>query len=351
MHRPLPVQTPAPSLRHHYGRRPHEYTSADCGPRGPRETADVTQEHLGAVLCRLKAHSPHFRNVDFRLAYTEYAMRNRTLEAALRMAPPLQLQRASQPRGAVCTAERQCLVEVNYNLSALDAALDLQEAAHLMKPGLILAGHPTDAKTALCCYEERELLARTNWSTAFVDPSTCASLSGEGNVADIREERNVAPAPCLEAGSPTCLFAEDIAVLRKEGQNQLDGDLVRTPKELPAAVCFLPRPMNGAYTSRADRLEYRQQVAAVLKVCCLLHLDGVCVGCTEGIAGSELFGHPLHEVAEVWRDVLQDRGALGTDAPMASHFKRVVFVSSKDNPHSSVRTPVVLREVLGGTLT
>eukprot|EP00418_Pyrodinium_bahamense_P005594 CAMPEP_0179021494 /NCGR_PEP_ID=MMETSP0796-20121207/5921_1 /TAXON_ID=73915 /ORGANISM="Pyrodinium bahamense, Strain pbaha01" /LENGTH=326 /DNA_ID=CAMNT_0020717331 /DNA_START=28 /DNA_END=1005 /DNA_ORIENTATION=+ len=326
MERPLPVRAKLPSLRHHYGRTPREYVPADCGPRERRRTPEASKEQLGAVLCRLKARSPHFRNVDFRLAFTEYALRNGTLAAALRMAPPLQIRRASQPGGVACAAERRSVVEVSCNLSALDAALDLQEAAHLMKPGLIFGAHPTDGKAALCCYEEKELLARTNWPTAFVDAATCTSLGG--GEASGSEGNSV---PCLDAGSPTCLFAEQITVLRKEGHNQLDGTLVSSPKELPAAVCFLPRTMEDgeqdAYKSRTDRLEYRRQVEAALKVCCLLHLDGICIGCTEGIAGSEFFGHPLREAAQVWRDALLDRGPSGADAPLAAHFKRVVFVS------------------------
>jgi len=286
------------------------------------------------------------RNTDFRLAITEYALRSGTLQESLCRGPPLRICRALRPRGAACAAERLSMVRVECSWSALDAALDLQDEAHLIKPGLIFAAHPTDGKATLCCHEEKELLVRTNWATGFLDMATCAALKGQV-AADVDAVEGEA-ASCLEPGSPACLFAENLMVLRKEGQTQLDGDLVPKHKELPAALCILPRLLAGNYPVKADRLEYRRQVEAVLKVCCLLDLDGVCIGCSEGVAGSELFGHPLREAAQVWRDVLQDTELQPT--PLAAHFKRIVFVSAKDNPQSAQRTTAVLREVLGDAL-
>lgn len=52
--------------------------------------------------------------------------------------------------------------------------------------------------------------------------------------------------------------------------------------------------------------------------------DGLVVGCAEGICGSELFGHPMAEVVQVWRDELDRAG---------SNFRAVVFALG--NGHKS----------------
>lgn len=352
MERPLSVSNPTPSLRHHYARRPREYTASDCGVRVLEDTSNPETAHLSSTLCRLRANSPHFQNIDFRTSCTEYAMRNGTLTYSLEIAQPLRLQHVTKPGGIACGATRRSAVEVLCGVSALDAALDLQSKAHLMKPGLVFVAHPTDkAHAASCCHEEKELLARTNWMTGFIDEDTCTSLKGDhSSSVDVRKTGT--QTPCLTAGAPACLLGEHLAVLRSAGQTQLDGDLMKAPRELAAAICFLPRSTGRLQQGVAweGRTEYRKQVEAALRVCCLMDLDGICVGCTEGIAGSELFGQPLREVAEVWRDVLQDRSLSPSGTPMAAHFKRVVFCTAKSNPFSMKHTDATLRSVLGETL-
>jgi hypothetical protein len=64
-------------------------------------------------------------------------------------------------------------------------------------------------------------------------------------------------------------------------------------------------------------------VESAVKLCCLLDCDGLAVGCSEGICGSEIFHHPLAEVTEVWRDVLSYTGA---------QFRVVSFALGKDTP-------------------
>lgn len=90
------------------------------------------------------------------------------------------------------------------------------------------------------------------------------------------------------------------------------------------------------YADRADRVQLRAQVEAVLRACCLLDCDGLVIGCAEGICGSELFGHPMVEVAEVWRDAL---------GPKEAQFRRVAFALGKDNPLNQKVTSGLLKEV------
>jgi len=112
----------------------------------------------------------------------------------------------------------------------------------------------------------------------------------------------------------------------------------------------MPKTDAGSDPVWDNRIEYRKQVDAVLKVCCLLDLDGLCIGCSEGIVGSELFGLPLQSVAEVWRDALRDTSQSASGVPMAAHFKRVIFCCAKGNPFSMKHTAATLSNVLGESI-
>jgi len=92
------------------------------------------------------------------------------------------------------------------------------------------------------------------------------------------------------------------------------------------------------YAADESRLAYRRQVESAIKVCCLLDCDGIAVGCAEGVCGSELYGHPLAEVTEVWRDVLSQ---------MAAQFRVVSFALGKDTPSNRRCTTGFLAEALG----
>jgi hypothetical protein len=229
--------------------------------------------------------------------------------------------------------------------SALDAALALSHQHGLgWKPGLVFPLHSLDSE--LLCREERELIARTNWTTGFFDAHSCNALLGthgviDGNSSTVAKGVSSRAAP----GAPECIIAEDILVLRGSAAEA-------TCAELAAAIAFAPerqpRLADDRYARREDRLGYKRQVEAVLKACCLLNLDSVCVGCADGVAGCSLFGHPLGEAAEVWREALHEPVLAGV--PMAAHFKRIVFAVRTGVPFSAVRTAAVLRGVFADSL-
>merc|ERR1712118_389640 len=82
---------------------------------------------------------------------------------------------------------------------------------------------------------------------------------------------------------------------------------------------------------------YRTQVESALRVCCLLDCDGLVVGCAEGLCGSEIVGHPIAEVTEVWGEAL---------GPVADHFRRVAFALGKETPLTRRCTACLLEEKL-----
>lgn len=171
----------------------------------------------------------------------------------------------------------------------------------------------------------------------------------------------------VQAGVPECIVAESLWLLRHYGGcDGMPGEWRAEPREFGAAVSFLPQQFpelataagsvtaNGSaaparssdrrcvYRDKADRVRYRAQVEAAIKVCCLLDCDGLVVGCAEGICGSEVFGHPIAEVAEVWREVLE---------AAASQFRVVAFALSKDTPMNTRNTASLLQEILGASIS
>lgn len=336
-------------------------TSTTAGGGG--EASRKLAEQLRVALLRFRAASPHCRNTDFR-GPLEESVENGFLAAALQVAPPASLQLVAQTQGVACFGNRRSVVEVHCGLSAIEAALRLPGLGECLKPGIIFAAHPADSKEAAACSsEERELLFRTNWGSGFLDDATREGFQAPdladtpGAAAAAGQGAGCSAAwPHLQAGSPACLLAENLVVLREPSDpsqdelQEIQGPPVCKPLgELAAAVCFQPQHATGCLAPQ-DRLQYKRQVEAVLKVCALLDLDSLCVGCTEGIAGSDLFGLPLNEVAQVWREVLQDGRTSASSTPLAAQFKRVLFVSSTDKPSARKRLSEVLGVSLGETL-
>eukprot|EP00928_Gymnodinium_smaydae_P022675 TRINITY_DN1896_c0_g5_i1.p1 TRINITY_DN1896_c0_g5~~TRINITY_DN1896_c0_g5_i1.p1 ORF type:complete len:366 (+),score=70.69 TRINITY_DN1896_c0_g5_i1:143-1099(+) len=287
---------------------------------------------------------------------------------SLRAAPPLRLRRVLRPGGAACAGRRFPLVDLLPCASALDASLALSaERGLCRRPALIFAAHPIapGRGEGVLSREEGELIRRTNWATGYLDAAACRTLgvpassssASEGGVSSASGRKEARPESMKQrslqpdAGIPECLMAEQVLVLKT-----VAGRPCERPAELEAAVAFLPQQMpllspdGQGYARREDRLAYRRQVEAVLKTCCLLDVDGLCIGCAEGIAGASLFGHPLREAAEVWREVLHDPGLSQGGTPIAAQLRRVVFALAEDVPFSATSTLSVLHEVFADSL-
>jgi len=350
-------------MRHHYPRRPCEYFSAHRSEGVAKVSGDVggataEREAEDVALRCLRVSCRDLRNFAFRAAL-EDALHSGLLAAALRIHPPLKLRAVSRPGGVACSGRRHALVEVRPVASALDATLALTEEGHCVRPGLIFAAHASRGE--VISREETELIARTNWATAFLDAAACRALKAEaaalaapgdvplGHQARSRSEAGsqaAESAPCLEAGSTQCLVAQELLVLRAQSGQPSDAP----PRLLEAAVAFLPQlgpalaPGLCGYKDVKDRLAYKRQVEACLTACCLLDLDSLCIGCAEGVAGSALYGHPLRETAEVWREVLHEKAISASGATFGAQFKRVLFAVAEDVPFSAIPAAQTLRE-------
>eukprot|EP00929_Paragymnodinium_shiwhaense_P012426 TRINITY_DN11960_c0_g1_i2.p1 TRINITY_DN11960_c0_g1~~TRINITY_DN11960_c0_g1_i2.p1 ORF type:complete len:368 (-),score=66.01 TRINITY_DN11960_c0_g1_i2:148-1251(-) len=360
-------------MRRHYPRRACEIPASRCagvvagddyacvpaaveGLRGAGATKD--DERLLAAISRMRTLCPDFRNFHFRTLFTSLASPSlqegedvAVLMSAIRVAPPLRFKHVVRPGG-----------DIYHGDSALNATLALSggERQLCTKPGLIFAAHPS-TKADVVCLEEEELLLRTNWCTGFLDSDTSAALRLEAlsGAAD-RASAKAMPPPQLAPGQPECMLAQEVSVLRSGARERPTSGAAQQAGpseerlELEAAVCFLPQSnpaldaSGSKYARREDRLAYHRQVEAVLRACCLLDLDGLCIGCLQGFAGSALYGHPLREAAEVWKEALLDPGVSPSRTPMAAQFKRIVIAVPPEAP-SHLRNPAetahIVREV------
>lgn len=265
----------------------------------------------------------------------------------------------------------------------LDAVVSLQEASptmpHCNKVAVVFAGHPAQVLNGDrgICWEESELLGRTTWGEVFF----CVNAEGvqhEGlAAADFPnlEMTKYCDSAYIQAGAAECLIAENVWLLRhgSPSRDGTPGSWRAEPREL-SAISFLPEsrpplssaPLNGggfmndghhppaallaaptvsrkcAYADKSTRASYHGQVEAAIKACCLLDCDGLVVGCAEGICGSEIFGHPMAEVVQIWRDVLNKAG---------SQFRVIVFALGKDTPMNRRCTTGFLAEELGARAT
>lgn len=258
----------------------------------------------------------------------------------------------------------------------LDVAVSLQEATptmpHCNKVAVVFAAHPAQVPRGDrgICLEESELLGRTTWGEVFFSIEAEGQQQQKSAHAEFPHVSvsKYCDSSYIQAGAPECLIAENVWLLRHAGLAGGDGPpgAWRTETREISAVTFLPQsspelssssaPLNGnhhppsallapptvsrkcAYADKASRVCYHKQVEAVVKACCLLDCDGLVVGCAEGICGSELFGHPMAEVAQVWREVLEKAG---------SHFRVIVFALGKDTPLNRSCTTGFLAEELG----
>jgi len=331
------------------------------------------------LLSRLLKECRHFRNLDFRNAVTQYLVMSGTLEAVMNRvytAPSGRkvefggrggtlatlVHKASRPGGTACSGRRVPSLEVRSE-HALDAVVALQDGSdvlpHCNKVGLIFSAHvpgaPCEGGRGISL-EEENLLGRTTWGEVFF---TVAGGAESGVAASVTVSKLCEG--YIEAGRPECLLAENVWLLRDaDPDGPGPGSWREGPRELCAAVGVLPQssprlaqrspPSSSGggggggrgglarYADLADRATYRAQAEAAVRLCCLLDCDGIVVGCAEGLCGSEIFGHPLTDVAEVWRDVLEATSA---------HFRRIAFAVGKVTSRNINGTISVLAEVLG----
>lgn len=247
-----------------------------------------------------------------------------------------------RPRGLAASGRRVPSLEIRLE-GVLDVAVALQDGSdvlpHCNKVGIIIAAHsanPTRDAGGVSM-EEKDLLGRTTWCLAYFDIDMD---SGHVAVSD-RSVRYIG------AGAPECLIAENIWLLRHMATDGMPGEWRSEPRNLGTAVTYLPQAApekasdsHVGYADKVDRVQYRAQVAAAVQACCLLDCDGLVIGCAEGICGSELFGHPLMEVGEVWRDVLSMRSA---------QFRRIAFALGKETPFNRKCTAAIIQDVIGAT--
>lgn len=339
----------AASQRHCYPRRPREYSAKQCEDIGPSGHPNDEDERLRVATLRMRAGCRDFRNTQFRGAVSAAAAgADGVIARSLRLAPPLRLRHVVRPGGAACAGHRHAAAELVIGPSAIDAALDLVERGICLRPALVIAAHPSDGSCISA--EERELLERTNWATGFIDSDTANALrGGDGCGEPSLPLRGARGPPRLTAGSPECILAEQVLVLQQQGGPSTLAELAVAgflPQHHPTLThCGL-----GGYARRDDRLRYRHQVEAVLKTLCLLNVDAVCVGCAEGVAGAALFGHPLQDAAEAWREAIFERPVSCAGPAMSGQFKRVVFALAEGVPFSAVSTASVLADVFAGDL-
>lgn len=261
----------------------------------------------------------------------------------------------------------------------LDAAVSLQEASptmpHCNKVAVLFAGHPPQVPRGArgICWEESELLGRTTWGEVFFSVGTPGVQHQESGAEDVPplEVTKYCDSAYVQASVAECLIAENVWLLRhgSPSSDGTPGPWRSEPREL-SAISFLPEsepPLSSAsasssgpkndghhpasallaaptvsrkctYADKGTRVCYHSQVEAAIKACCLLDCDGLVVGCAEGICGSEIFGHPMAEVVQVWRDVLDKAG---------SQFRVIVFALGKDTPMNRRCTTGFLTEELG----
>lgn len=352
----------------------------------PRQGRQRQGSFSESFLARLRAECRHFHNADFRNAVTENLVNSGTLGPILcrsyksadgREIPfggrggtlATRTSKGSCMGGIACTGRRVPHIEVRGECM-LDVAVSLQEASpampHCNKVAVVFAGHPAQAPRGArgICQEEAELLGRTTWGEAFFTIESPESATSE--VPNVTVSKYCDSA-YIQAGTPECLIAENLWLLRHAGLSDTSpGEWRSEPREL-CAICFLPEtmpPLTSArgvmeneghhpsatlqvsptvcrrcsYADKHNRVCYHRQVEAVIKACCLLDCDGIVVGCAEGICGSEIFGHPMSEVAQVWRDVLDKTSA---------QFRVIVFALGKDTPMNRRCTSGYLAEQLG----
>jgi len=306
------------------------------------------------VLSVLRRDCPHFRNFHFRAIVAKDLINSGTMEAiasrcyvrpdgllvefggrggTLETVPHI----VRRPGGVACSGRLMPSLEI-LTQGPLDAAVALQAGCPGLpacnKVGIVFAAHPPqlppDHRGIGISFEESELLGRSTWSEVYFR----AALTPErrSSIEVLEGCRRY-----IDAGAPHCLAAEHLWLLRDSDGDSGPGGWRSEPVELGTAVCFLPqsgpvveRLSNGAhvYADRADRAAYHKQVEAALSVCCLTDCDALVVGCAEGVCGSELFGHPLHEAIEVWREVLEIRSL---------QFKRFAFALGKTKPSDTSR--------------
>lgn len=331
-------------------------------------------DHREVLLDRLLVECRHFRNFDFRVAVGRRLVDSGTLDAiAARQytAPGGQQQhfgggggtlatmvhRSLRPSGVACGGRRVPSVEVRDE-GVLDVAAALQDASdelpHCMRVAVVFATHPPESppegQGRGICHEEEDLLGRTTWAEAFL---RIGDQDADGqHDAEVTEHC----ARYIGAGTTECLVGESVWVIRHCDGDGCPSDFRREPRMLGAVVAFLPQPAPpldrtdggdraprpferaAAYAEKTDRVRYRAQVDAALQHCAALDCDGVVVGCVEGICGSEVFRHPMAEVAEVWRDSLAAHG---------EHFRRVAFALGKETPLNRRVTAGFLSEIVG----
>jgi len=351
----------------------------------PRQGRQRKGDYSESLLVRLRSECRHFYNADFRNAVTENLVNSGTLGAILQRGYEsagggdipfggrdgtlaTRTSKSSRPGGIACAGRRVPHIEVRSE-SMLDVAMDLQEATpsmpHCNKVAVVFAGHPAQVPRGArgICQEEAELLGRTTWGEVFF---TVEAPEGPSQVPHVGVSKYCDSA-YIQAGKPECLIAENVWLVRHAGlSDTAPGEWRAEPRDV-SAICFLPQsapplaydkesiqndghhPSSArqvaptvsrrcGYADKENRVIYRGQVEAAIKAGCLLDCDGLVIGCAEGICGSEVFGHPMTEVVQVWRDVLESTSA---------QFRVIVFALGKDTPMNRRCTTGYLAEQLG----
>lgn len=343
------------ALRNNY---PRFRRRGEADPDFKCETGD---DDFGNVfLTRFKAECLHFRNFDFRMSVSEYCVNSGTLHAVRNRRYIREdgsivtiggegsdllettAQIVGRHGGVACHGRRTPLVEARQE-SVLDAAHAL-ESSQCNKVAIIFAAHQpqkTNEGQGMCL-EEKDLVSRTNWIEVFLHVQK--EENGGTHVGpSALGEKYVKP------GAEECLVVQNLTVLRGAGEGRgAPGPFLARPREVAVVVGFLPKASpelaggdstlrDALYAEKADRVQYKTQVESALRLVSLLDCDGLVVGCAEGIVGSEVYGHPLTEVAEVWRDAL---------LPKMAQFRRVVFALGEQTPKNRRDTTIALAEAL-----
>lgn len=332
------------------------------GEADPDFNCDTGDDDFGNVfLTRFKAECVHFRNFDFRMSVSEYCVNSGTLHAVRNRCYRREdgsvvtiggegsnllettAQIVGRHGGVACHGRRTPIVEVRQE-SVLDAAHAL-ESSQCNKVAIIFAAHqPQKTREGQgMCLEEKDLVSRTNWIEVFM------------HIQKDNGGTHVGPSALgekyVKAGAEECLLVQNLQVLRGAGEGRgAPGPFLARPREVGVIVGFLPKSSpdlaggastlrNAEYADTADRVQYRAQVESALRLASLLDCDGLVVGCGEGIVGSEVYGHPLSEVSEVWRDALM---------PKMNQFRRVVFALGEETQQNRRDTTRALAEALNG---
>lgn len=303
------------------------------------------QDDREMLLSRLLVECSHFRNYDFRVAVQDYLVHSGTLEAIVARCTqegnvpfgggggtvPTTVHRTDCLAGVACSGSWTPSLEVRAE-NILDCAVSLQDGSDTLpfcnKLGVIFAAHPQRAdgwQRKSVTVEEAELLGRTTWAEVFF------SAESQQRLSEVQVSTHCGA--YIAEGVPECIVAENVWLVRDEGC--MGPGEWREPRDIGVVVGFVPKhapalsgggasEIHCTYTDSGDRARYRAQVDAAIQACCLLDCDGIVVGCAEGLCGSEVFGHPLLEVASVWREALASR---------AAQFRRVAFALGA--PHAS----------------